>query len=272
MVVSDWNSEESLRACCKGVDVLVHLAAMNAVECAADPVAALIVNAVATTRLLEAAKKEKVRRFVYLSTAHVYGSPLMGHISEATWPQPIHPYATSHRAAEDVVMAADRQGQIEGLVLRLSNAFGAPADPAANCWDLLFNDLCRQAIINKALVLRSNGLQRRDFVTLTDVCRAITHLAELPLESSTPRLFNVGGDWAPTVWEAAKLIAERVEIRIGYRTSLKRIEPRNGESAADLVYQSNLLSSTGFRLQADRIAEIDALLAFCEKEFGVTCD
>jgi nucleoside-diphosphate-sugar epimerase len=74
MVVSDWNSEESLRACCKGVDVLVHLAAMNAVECAADPVAALIVNAVATTMLLEAAKKEKVRRFVYLSTAHFRGN------------------------------------------------------------------------------------------------------------------------------------------------------------------------------------------------------
>jgi UDP-glucose 4-epimerase len=255
-----------------GVDVIVHLAAMNAIECAADPVAALIVNAVATTRLLEAAKKEKVRRFVYLSTAHVYGSPLMGHISEATWPQPIHPYATSHRAAEDGVIAADRQGQIEGLVLRLSNAFGAPANPAANCWDLLFNDLCRQAIIDKALVLRSSGLQRRDFMPLTDVCRAITHLAELPLGSSTPRLFNVGGDWAPTVWEAANLIADRVEIRIGYRTPLKRVQPRNGETATDLVYQTNLLSSTGFRLQADRMAELDDLLAFCEREFGVKRD
>jgi UDP-glucose 4-epimerase len=267
IIVPNWEREDFLRACCEGVDVIVHLAAMNAPDCEANPAEALVVNTLATVRLLEAAKKEKVRRFVYLSTAHVYGSPMAGCISETTWPQPSNPYATSHRAAEDVIIAADQGGQIEGIVLRLSNAFGAPVDLVANCWNLIFNDLCRQSATGETLILHSSGLQRRDFVPLTDVCRAIMHVAELSLDSTTPRLFNVGGNWAPTVWEVANLIADRFEVRSGRRPSLVRVEPRAGEIATDFVYQAQRLYATGFRLITDQIEELDALLEFCDKNW-----
>jgi UDP-glucose 4-epimerase len=270
IMVSDWAQEDTLRACCQGIDVIIHLAAMNSPDCEANPVEALAVNVLATARLLEAAKKEKVRRFVYLSTAHVYGSPMVGQISEATWPKPIYPYATSHRAAEDLIIAADQRGQIEGIVLRLSNAFGAPTDPAANCWDLIFNNLCRQSVTTGTLILHSSGLQRRDFIPLTDVCRAIIHLSELPLDSTTSRLFNVGGNWAPTVWEVANLIADRSEVRTGQRPTLVRVDPCVEEIIPDFVYQTKRLYATGFRLTTDRIEELDTLLEFCERNWAGT--
>lgn len=268
VAVIDWLSDESLRTHCAGIDSIVHLAAMNAADCAASPVAALEFNAVATARLVRAAARAGVRRFLYLSTAHVYGSRLTGRISEGTCASPAHPYATSHRAAEDVVLSATDRGQIEGIVLRLSNAFGRPLSPNANCWTLLFNDLCRQVAMGRPLQLRTSGLQRRDFITMSDVCRVIHHLLELPWDQAGTRILNVGGAWSPTVIEAAALVADRYEIHTGNRVEIQRQQPAKGEHSNRLFYDIAALTKTGFRLTGDPVKELDDLLAFCLKEWG----
>jgi UDP-glucose 4-epimerase len=266
-VVTDWRSDDSLRACCSGVDSIVHLAAMNARDCAMDPIGALSTNGVSTARLLEAALKEGVKRFIYLSTAHVYGSPLEGVITESVCPAPVHPYATSHRAAEDVVVAASRSRKIEAVVLRLSNAFGAPKEKGANCWDLLFTDLCRQAVMSHSLVLQSSGMQRRDFVAITDVCRAIKHFLDLPSAMLGKEIFNVGGNWSPTVFDVACLVADACQRRMGYRPVITRKPPLVGETPANLDYRIDALIETGFQIKADRPAELDDLMSFCVNAF-----
>lgn len=140
----DWTSTDSLTEACCNVDCVVHLAAMNEIESARDPVSALQMNGMASLRLLEAAKAAGVRRFVYFSTAHVYGAPLQGEITEKTMPRPAHPYAITHRVSEDFVLSAHDQKHIEGIVVRLSNGFGAPVTPYIDRWTLLVNDLCKQ--------------------------------------------------------------------------------------------------------------------------------
>ena len=65
-----------------GVDCIIHLSAMNEVESLKDPVGALQVNGIQSLMLLQAAQKTRVKRFIYFSTAHVYGFPLEGHIDE----------------------------------------------------------------------------------------------------------------------------------------------------------------------------------------------
>ena len=119
-----------------------------------------------------------VPRFLYFSTAHVYGSSLEGTITEQTCPRNLHPYATSHLAGEQAVLEAAQRGAIRGVVFRLSNAFGAPVSSEVNCWMLLVNDLCRQAVTTGELALRTAGLQLRDFVTLEDVTRAVLHVLQ----------------------------------------------------------------------------------------------
>lgn len=266
LVVTPWDGPERLRQACSGVDTVIHLAAMNEIEAARDPVGALEANGVATARLLEAAKGSKVERFIYLSTAHVYGAPLVGRIDETTCPRPVHPYATSHRAAEDVVLAAHDTGALNGIVARLSNSFGAPTHPAVDRWTLLVNDLCRQAVTTGQLSLRSAGLQRRDFVTLTDVGRAIVHFVGLPREATGDGIFNLGGAWVPTVLEMAQLVAARSKAVLGFPVEIKRPEPGPGEVSQPLDYRLDKLLRTGFRLVSNHEAEIDATLALCLHE------
>jgi UDP-glucose 4-epimerase len=267
LVSTQWDSLHSLEKSCRDVDAVVHLAGMNAQDCSDNPVAALELNAVATARLLQAAIRQGVKRFIYLSTAHVYVSPLTGIITEDICPISLNSYATSHRAGEDVVRAANQRGEIEGVVIRLSNAYGAPVHKDANCWMLLLNDLCRQAVTTKHMALQSSGLQRRDFIPLSDACRAIDHLLHLPTQKLTRDIFNVGGGWVPTIWEAACLAQERCHVILGFRPQLTCISQKEDKGVAMLDYRSDALHQTGFQSIFNRVEEVDQLLHFCKTSF-----
>jgi UDP-glucose 4-epimerase len=258
----------NLQSICSGVDAVVHLAGMNAQDCERDPPSAFEVNAVATGRLVDAAIKAGVKRFIYVSTAHVYCSPLIGVITEETCPVSLHPYATSHRAGEDLVRVAYQSGEIETVVIRLSNAFGAPVHKKANCWMLIANDLCRQAVTTRQMILRTPGLQRRDFIPLTDVCRAVGHLIELSGKELGMGLFNLGGKWSPTVWEMACLIQKRCKLVLGFETEIIRPPRQAHDTSDEFDYRIDRLMSTGFQLEADRAEEIDNLLKFCKANFN----
>jgi UDP-glucose 4-epimerase len=267
VVPIDWARDADLENTCASMDAVVHLAGVNAAECLRDPVAALEFNGLATARLLRAAAKQGVSRFLYLSSAHVYGAALRGFVDERTCPQPVHPYATSHRAGEDAVRLAGQEDTIEGLVVRLSNSFGAPAHPRVDCWSLVTNDLCRQAVTARREVLKSAGRQRRDFIPMTEACRALAHLLVLPSPLLGDGLFNVGGAWAPTVLEMAELIAERVAAKLGFRPHVVpgTLDDRRG--GEDLEYSVAKLAATGFEVWRDAaVEELDRLIAFCAQQ------
>jgi UDP-glucose 4-epimerase len=266
VVKTQWDSPKALEGICLGVDTIVHLAGMNALDCAADPTAAIEINAVATSHLLQAAILKKVNRFIHISTVHVYGSPLSGVITEETKTTPAHPYALSNQAGEDTVLTSYQSGEIEGVVIRLSNAYGAPADKGVNCWMLLVNNLCRQAAISGRLVLRSAGLQKRDFIPLHDVARAIKHFIELPIDKTGDGIFNLGGEATYRIIDLAKLIAVRCEAVLGFIPEIERPDPVSDEISLELNYRIDKLKETGFCLNGNIEEEIDATLKFCHEK------
>lgn len=268
VVETRWHSNTALKDMCRGMDAIVHLAGMNAQDCVADPPAALEVNGLTTARLLQAAVDSSVKRFIYVSTAHVYGSPLHGSITEESCVTSLHPYASSHRAGEDAVLFAQEQRAIQGIVIRLSNSFGPPAHAHVNCWTLLVNDLCRQAVTTKRMTLRTSGIQRRDFVTLTDTCRAIACFLELDDKLLGNGLYNVGGAWSPTVIEMTERIGQCCYQTFGYRPEIIRPQPAFGENPVGLEYHIDKLLSTGFKLVGDVNSEIIETLNFCAAATG----
>ena len=263
----DWASTEALTEACRGVDCIIHLAAMNEVESASDPVGALKMNGLASLRLLEAAKVAGVRRFIYFSTAHVYGAPLQGDIDETKLPRPVHPYAITHKVAEDFVLAAHDRKLIEGVVIRLSNGFGAPVTPDVDRWTLLVNDLCRQAVTTGELRLNSSGKQLRDFITLGDVGRAVNHVLQLDTDQLADGLFNLGGGKAMSILEMTERIAARWQALTGREVAIVRPA---GDSAPPPVlnYRCDKLAATGFTLTSEVNREIDDTLKLCLKAFG----
>lgn len=266
-----WENATTLERACQGVDTIVHAAGMNAQDCAADPVAALALNGVATARLVAAASRAGVKRFIYLSTAHVYASPLVGIITEDTCPRNLHPYATSHLAGEHAVLSANQCGQIQGIVLRLSNAFGAPVHKDVNCWMLLVNDLCRQAVETRKLILHTSGQQLRDFVSLAEVCRAAKYFSTADGDSLNSGIFNMGAGVSQSVLEMAQMIQQRCKQVLGFEPELHRPEDGATESPLMLNYRADRLAAIGIDTNGDaNMAEIDNLLRFCHSTFTHT--
>ncbi|GAB6040552.1 SDR family oxidoreductase [Endothiovibrio diazotrophicus] len=245
-----------------GFAAVVHLAGMNEVDCAARPDQALLVNGVDSVRLLGNAVEAGVRRFLYFSTAHVYGSPLAGVIDEERRAEPRHPYAISHRVVEDYLLASAERGSIDGIVLRLSNAVGAPMDPAVNRWMLLANDLCAQAVRGDTLVLKSGGVQERDFIPLEDVARAVEHFLADGREGRRERLFNLGAGRSYSVYALAELVRDRAQRVMARQFSITRPEPKAAE-ATTLHYRTERLLADGFRYTGSLEREIDDTIRLC---------
>ncbi len=263
----DLTDAGSLKAACSGVDSIIHLAAMNAQTCAGDPEQALIINGLGTLKLLRAATEQGVNNFIYFSTAHVYGAPLVGHISEASLPRPVHPYSITHRVAEDYVFEYCQREEINGAVLRLSNAVGSPISKDADCWMLVVNDIARQIINDKVISLRSAGNTLRDFVPIDDVCRAISFLLDGSVYNSTCETFNIGGGRALTLRELAELMAERSTVVLGYMPEIRFLEGDmpSKQGSSTLEYSVDKIKHAGCCFQHDLVCEIDQLLINCKR-------
>jgi UDP-glucose 4-epimerase len=264
----DWSNSEDLERLCSSVDLVIHAAGMNSQDCANDPVRALEANGLGTARLFEAAKAAGAACFVYLSTAHLYASPLVGVLTEDCCPQNLHPYATSHRAAEDFVLGNNSVNGMAGLVLRLSNVFGVPAHKDANCWTLLVNDLCRQAAETGSLYLNSSGLQQRNFIPIADLCAGVDHLAICRPRAASATILNFGGDRSFSVRAMAELVAERCNHVLGFKPPI--IVPHRTEEPAygKLDYRTDRLNSLGFVPESQYGKEIDELLIYCRTTFS----
>jgi UDP-glucose 4-epimerase len=264
IVTVEWSDERSLARACEGIETIVHLAGMSAAACARDPVAALEFNGVGTARLWRAAARQRVRRIIGLSTAHIYGTSLEGEVDELTLPRPRHPYGSSRLAAEHATQVACLTYGLEAVIVRLSNAFGAPVDPGVDCWSLVCNDLCRQAVATGHARLKSDGTQRRDFIPIGEACRAVAHLLELPVVALGEGVFNVGGSWAPSLLEMARLIAQRVELRLGCAVQVMPGSARDSVGSMPLSFSVARLYGSGFTPRPSAVTqELDQLVDYC---------
>lgn len=185
----------------EGIDAIVHLAAANELRSREDPEAAMLETCGGTRRLLDLAIEKGVGTFLFMSTVHVYGAPLLGRYDETVMTRAVHPYSISHKAAEDFVFAAHKTGKIKGLSIRLSNSIGAPAWKDVDRWTLVGNDLARQVVSEGRMHIRSPN-QWRDFIPMQDVCQALALLLGSD-DDVGDGVFNLGGDLPATIMDIA---------------------------------------------------------------------
>ena len=254
----------------QGIHTVIHLAALNEWDSVQYPSEAIRVNIDETRIILENSIANKVEQFIYFSTAHVYGSRLQGSIDEEKLAVPLHPYAITHKAAEDYVISASLQKKIHSIVVRLSNSFGAPVFPEVNRWTLLANDLCRQAIEKEKLVLLSNGCQYRDFICLTDVEQVIHEIIIRGDHFFKKNIYNLGAGSSLRVIDMANAIAEEFENILKKRIPIELPKGSQPSEEPFFNYNINRLISEGIEIKNDFRKELAQLLSFCKQNFTKT--
>lgn len=266
-VVTDWNDFNQIEDLLSEHDIVIHTAGMSAEDCTKDPIASFEFNCIGTMKLIEACKSQAKKKFIYLSTAHIYGSPLIGKLTEDSIPRNNHPYATSHLAGEFGINYANSKGEIEGYNLRLSNGFGAPISENANCWNLFVNDLCRQAITKREIIIRTNEEQQRDFIPITNIVQTIEMIINekkvLPFNT-----LNVGSGSSLTLLDMAKKIQTRTNHLFQFSPIIKTNEKAKSTKENFLEYNVDRLKSLDLFKRVDLDMELDSLLLYCHKKFS----
>jgi len=190
LVEGDVRSYERANTAVKGVDVVIHLAALPSVpRSVQDPLTTTEVNVTGTLNVLLAARDREVRRVVLASSSSVYGSNNFLPKHEELVPHPVSPYGVSKLAAEQYAMAFNAVYGLETVALRYFNVFGPRQDPNSQYSGVVALFL-RLASEGTQPTVCGDGTQTRDFTYVANVVDA-TLLAAEALQASGSVL-NIG--------------------------------------------------------------------------------
>ncbi len=198
----DIRDRQSVRAVLAdhNIDAVVHFAAESHVDRSVEgPEAFVSTNVMGTEILLEEAHRAQVSRFVMVSTDEVYGSlGEQGAFSEASPLAPNSPYAASKAASDLLCRAFHRTFDFPVMVTRCSNNYGPYQFP-----EKLIPLMIANALEGKPLPVYGDGLNIRDWLHVSDHCRAI----DMVLRSGKPgEIYNVGGNNEKQNLELVKLL------------------------------------------------------------------
>jgi dTDP-glucose 4,6-dehydratase len=154
----------------KPFDAIVHFAAESHVDRSImDAQEFIRTNIQGTFTILEAARRQRVARFIHVSTDEVYGSMGPGEMANEHMPLcPNSPYAASKAASDLLVRSFVKTYGFPGIVTRSSNNYGPYQFP-----EKLIPLMISNALDGKRLPVYGDGLNERDWIHVEDHCRAI---------------------------------------------------------------------------------------------------
>jgi UDP-glucose 4-epimerase len=199
-------------------DATVHLAAVASVSQATEnPDFACAVNTTGTLNVLEGARWNGHSRFVYASSAAVYGRPCSIPIREDVRTLPVGVYGASKLAGEALTHAFRTTYGLSTVALRIFNAYGPGQkyDQGGVVARFVADSTSKQKI-----TVTGDGRQSFDFVYVEDVAEAI--VKALRTDADGP--FNVGTGKATSVNELARSF-----VRMNPGLKVIRVEARPGE-------------------------------------------
>ncbi|MCD6018674.1 MAG: UDP-glucuronate 4-epimerase [Bacteroidetes bacterium] len=168
-------------------DVIVHLAAKAGVgPSIKDPIAYQNVNLIGTQNLLEFARLNKIKQFIFASSSSVYGvnSKLPWSESDKQL-QPISPYASSKIAAELLGYTYSYLHDIRFIALRFFTVFGPRQRP-----DLAIHKFSKMLMNNEAITVYGDGKTGRDYTYVDDIVNGI--VSAISYDQSEYEIFNLG--------------------------------------------------------------------------------
>ena len=205
----------------RDVDAVFHLAAhIGNVKSLAEPVTDSEINAGGTVTVLDAAAQNGVRRFVYSSSAAIFGE-LEGTVIGEEHPQlPTSPYGVSKLAGEKYALCYGRLAPMVVVCLRYFNVYGV--NQRYDAYGNVIPIFAYRLHAGQPLTVYGDGEQTRDFVNAKDVAQA-NLLAATRAERSG--VYNVGCGESITINRLATLVQETS----GIRTTIEYAPSRQGE-------------------------------------------
>lgn len=206
-VKADVADLQAIRPHFKGAEWVFHLAARaDIVPSIQMPMTYHRSNVDGTASVLEAARENNVKRFIYAASSSCYGIPAKYPTPESAEISPQYPYALTKYLGECMVLHWEKVYGLPSLSLRFFNVFG-PRARTSGTYGAVFGVFLSQKIHGKPMTVVGDGTQTRDFTYVSDIVSAILAAADSGL---TGEIFNVGSGGTYSVNELVKLLGGEV--------------------------------------------------------------
>ena len=180
-----------LKEAMKDIDAVYHEAALASVARSVEnPIPTNDVNVAGTLKLLKASSDLNIKRFIYASSAAVYGDTSPPQKKEDMTPNPTSPYGISKLAAENYVKLFKRVYGLETVSLRYFNIYGPRQSfDLQNAYGGAITIFINRLLKNMPPLIYGDGEQTRDFVYVADVVEA--NILALRTKNATGEVFNI---------------------------------------------------------------------------------
>ena len=245
-------------------DAVMHFAAFSQVgESMQQPLRYYRNNLAATIALIETMVDYGIKRFVFSSTAAVYGEPLEIPITESHPCLPTNPYGNTKLAVEKLLADCDVAYGLKSMVLRYFNAAGA--DESTEIGELhdpethLIPNLFRAAVgqIEHVQLFgtdypTTDGTCIRDYVHVNDLAQAHLLALNVLLEGGNSAVYNIGSNNGFSVKE----VIDKAEQVTGKKIPVIEAPRRPGDPAILIASSEKIKQALGWKPGYDSLEKI----------------
>ena len=192
----------------KGIDYVFHMAADVRIQDAIlNPIHCYETNVMGTVNLLEAARNNEVKNFVFSSTSAVYECKWLVQSEGSPEDASLNPYASSKKSGEDLCKLYSNSYGLHTTILRYFNVYGERQHTSGQYAPVL-GVFIKQKEEGLPLTVTGEGNQSRDFVHVSDVVSA--NILASTNNNESAALFNVGSGESYRIKEIANMISDNV--------------------------------------------------------------
>lgn len=221
------------------MDYIFHQAALVDVQGSIrDPQLFHDVNVGGTLNILWGAHQNETCKFVFASSAAVYGEQKMLPIRESAAQAPDTPYGLTKLIGEKYCLLFHQTYGVKTVILRYFNVYGPRQNPL-NPYSGVISKFISNALSGDHLTIYGDGEQTRDFVFVEDIITANLLAATTP--EADRKILNIGSGKQVTINQLAEKI---IDLCARPNVHLKHVNPRQGDikhSRADITSAKHIL-------------------------------
>lgn len=250
LIEGDVRNEQTVARAVDGVDLIFHQAANVSVQRSVEaPVESHETNVDATLRLLEHARNEDAR-FVFASSAAIYGTPEAVPIDESDPKRPTSPYGAEKHAADQYCRLYHDLYDVETVALRYFNVYG-PRQRGGQ-YSGVIDVFLDQADRGEDITVHGDGAQTRDFVHVDDVVAANCLAA---VNGTLGEAYNVGTGDSISIRALAELVRETTETT----SDIVHVDAREGDIEQSRPSIEKIQAGLGFEPRRSLDTELETL-------------
>jgi dTDP-glucose 4,6-dehydratase len=220
------------------IDIVVHFAAESHVDRSIhSPTDFIQTNVLGTHELLYAARKNRVNKFIHVSTDEVYGAlDQSGNFTEQSPLQPNSPYSASKAGSDLLVRAYYETYRFPAIVTRCSNNYGPRQYPEKLIPKAIICALC-----NHPIPIYGDGMHVRDWLHVEDHCSAIEKVIRF---GEIGEVYNIGGQNEHTNLDLARLILRQLNKPLSL---ISFVQDRPGHDRRYSIDASKIINKLGWK-------------------------